>query len=46
MATFYPPARGLWLLLRGAWKRLRCHHIVMPDEWGHPHCAKCRSWLM
>jgi hypothetical protein len=46
MAALYPPGRGLRLWLRGAWKRLLCRHIVMPDEWGHPRCVKCRAWLM
>jgi hypothetical protein len=46
MAALYPPTRGLWTLLRGAAKRLLCHHIVMPDDLGHPRCVKCRAWLL
>lgn len=44
-ATFYSPARGVWVWLRGAWRRFRCRpHVPVPDSFGYPRC-RCGAFL-
>lgn len=40
MATLYSPSRGLWLILRAWWRRVRCPHIDWSPLDGCPACNK------
>jgi hypothetical protein len=46
-AAFYPPSRGLLVLLRGAWRRYRCGqrfgHFRTEDWDGYGLCSRCRA---
>jgi hypothetical protein len=43
---FYSPSRGVWIWLRGAMRRLRCHHHPIPDFAGYDRCERCGSYTL
>ena len=49
-ATFYQPARGLGVWLRGALRRYNCGrrfgHFMVSDSFGYPSCSRCGSPLL